>query len=120
MSDVEIVNILKKNLGIIIKRLEESGILTVESASDHTFLPPIEVTDAGTEIDIEGILYYIKVDPSSAPVKFNIDRPITSSEYSIVWPGVNKAISRKASKLYLKAPLGSTSIVTIEALRFGG
>ena len=29
MSDVEILHYLKKNLGIIIKRLEESGVLTI-------------------------------------------------------------------------------------------
>lgn len=114
--DVEIINILKKNLGIIIKRLEDSGVVVSETASDHTFIPDISVDENGVEIDINGFLYSIKVNPNYSAVKFNIDRPITSTEYSTVLPGSYKIISRRAEKLYLKAPAGSTSLVTVEAL----
>jgi hypothetical protein len=116
---VEILNYLKRNLGIIIKRLEESGVLSIVTARDHVFMPEVVVSDEGLELPIEGFLYSIKVDPSHAPVKLNIDRPITSTEYSVVYPGVIKVISRFASKIYLQAPMGQISRVTVEALRMG-
>jgi len=117
MSTVEILNFLKKNLGIIIKRLEESSVLATVTARDHVFRPMIEVSDEGAILPIDGFLYSIKVDPAYAPVKFNLDRPITNTEYSIIFPGVIKIISRLASTVYLKAPEGQVSRVTIEALR---
>jgi hypothetical protein len=81
------------------------------------FKPELEVTDAGTELPISAFIYSIKASSGYAPCKFNIDRPITSDEYSVVFPGVVKYIGRKASRIYLQAPLGQVSRVTIEALK---
>ena len=119
MSSVEILNFLKRNLGIIIKRLEETGVLATVTARDHTFKPEVEVTEEGAQLPIEGFVYSIKAHPGYAPVKFNLDRPVTATEYSVVYPGVVKIISRCASKIYLQAPMGQVSRVTIEALRIG-
>jgi len=116
---VEILHYLKKNLGIIIKRLEETGVLSIVTARDHVFRPEVEVTDEGVELPIEGFVYSIKVNPNYAPVKLNLDRPVTSTEYSVVYPGVIKVISRFASTIYLQAPMGQVSRVTVEALRMG-
>lgn len=119
MSGVEILNYLKKNLGIIIKRLEDSGVIAIPTAKDHLFVPEIEVTDIGASIDVNGFLHYIKVHPESSPVKFNLDRPVTNTEYSVVHPGVVKVVSRISNKVYLKAPAGQKSKVTLEVLRLG-
>jgi hypothetical protein len=117
VSTVEILNYLKKNLGIIIKRLEESGVLTLPAANDHEFIPEVEVTDAGVEVPVEGFLYSVRADPSYAPVKLNLDRPVTDTEYTVVFPGVIKVISRIAHRVYLKAPEGQVARARIEALR---
>jgi hypothetical protein len=119
MSSVEVLNFLKKQLGIITKRLEETGVVATVTAKDHVFIPDIEVSDEGVGLPIEGFLYSIKAHPDYAPVKFNIDRPVTSTEYSVVYPGVIKVISRLAGEVYLKAPIGQVSHVTIEALKAG-
>lgn len=119
VSSVEILNYLKKNLGIIIKRLEESGVIAMPAARDHLFIPEVDVDDRGTSISVRGFLHYIKVHPEYSPVKFNLDRPVTDTEYSVVHPGVTKIISRISDKLYLKAPIGQRSKVTVEVLRLG-
>lgn len=119
MSSVEILNYLKKNLGIIIKRLEESGVIVMPTSTDHLFIPEIDVDDTGVSLNVRGFIHYIKVHPGYQPVKFNLDRPITDTEYSVVHPGVTKIISRISDKIYLKAPTGQRSKVTIEVLRLG-
>ncbi|MEM1672371.1 MAG: hypothetical protein QXT86_10015, partial [Archaeoglobaceae archaeon] len=96
MSSVEILNYLKKSLGIIIKRLEESGVVSMPTARDHLFVPEIDVDDRGTSISVGGFVHYIKVHPGYSPVKFNLDRPVTDTEYSVVHPGVVKVVSRIA------------------------
>ena len=109
--------VLIQDIGIIVKRFEEIGVLATVTARNHTFKPEVEVTDEGVELPIEAFIYSIKAHPNYAPVKFNLDRPVTSTEYSVVYPGVIKIISRYASTIYLKAPMGQVSYVTIEALR---
>jgi hypothetical protein len=113
---VEVLNYLKRTLGIILRHIEESGV-AVAPFNEHTFKPELEVTDVQTGVDIGGLIYSIKADKDYAPAKMNMDRPITSSEYTVVWPGTIKVVMRKADRLYLQAPLGQTSKVSIEALR---
>ena len=115
MSGVEILNFLKKSLGIIIKRLEEEGVLTSTSYTDHSFIPELEVTDAGIDLAIPGLVYKIKV-VGDYPVYINIDRPI-SDEYKVVYPGSYYVIPRIGAKVYLKAPSGFKTKVAVEALR---
>lgn len=114
---VEVLNYLKKSLGIIIKRLEETGVFTIPSAHDHTFIPEITVDDIGTKLDVNGFVYSIKA--YDAPVKVNFDRPV-SNEFTVVFPGTVKLIYRYANSVYLKAPMGQTSRVTLEVLRGAG
>ncbi|MEM4531658.1 MAG: hypothetical protein QXY39_07310 [Thermofilaceae archaeon] len=119
MSSVELLHYLKKNLGIIIKRLEESGVIAIPTARDHLFIPEVEVDDTGVSLDVNGFLHYIKVPADYQPVKFNLDRPVTDGEYSVVYPGVAKMVSRIARTLYLKAPAGQRTKAIVEVLRFG-
>lgn len=119
MSGVEILNFLKRNIGIIIKRLEESGVLVVPAARDHLFIPELEVDDKGVSLDVNGFIHYVKVHPGYSPVKMNLDRPVVDNEYTVVHPGVVKVISRTAGRIYLKAPMGQLSKVTVEVLRIG-
>jgi len=115
VSGVEVLNFLKKSLGIIIKRLEEEGVLTSTSYTDHSFIPELEVTDAGIDLAIPGLVYKIKV-VGDYPVYLNIDRPI-GEEYKVVYPGSYYVIPRTGVKVYLKAPSGFKTKVAIEALR---
>lgn len=117
MSSVEILNFLKKNIGIIIKRLEETGVLTVPTALDHVFYPEVEVSDIGVTLPVNGFLVSIGVYPNYAPVKVNFDRPVTDFEYTVIFPGIVKVVGRLTGNLYLKAPLGHISKVRVEALR---
>jgi len=119
MSGVEILSFLKRNIGIIIKRLEESGVLVVPAARDHLFVPELEVDERGVSIEVNGFIHYVKVHEGYSPVKFNLDRPVTDREYSVVHPGVVKVLSRTARTLHLKAPMGQVSKVTVEVLRVG-
>lgn len=50
MSEVEILNFLKKSLGIIIKRLEETGVVSLPSFLDHSFIPELTVDVIGLSI----------------------------------------------------------------------
>ncbi len=112
----ELYVLLKKSLGIIIKKLEEEGVLTVFSTKDHLFIPELTVTDTPISLDLNAKLCKIKV-LGNIPVYYNIDRPITNEEYSIVEPGVYAIIPRISKKLYLKAPIGTTSRVRVEVLK---
>ena len=117
MSAVEILNYLKRILGIIDKRLEEAGILSSLSYTEHVFIPSIVVPDTVISIPIPftGLRIRILVPPDSpAPVYVNVDRPVTDTEYKVVFPGTGIDIPRKASTIYLKAPAGFTSTVEID------
>ena len=111
---VEVLNFLKKNLGIIIKRLEEAGVVSLPSYPNHRFLPEVEVNDVQEELPVEGMLYKVKV-VGDAPVYLNVDRPITD-EYTVVFPGSYIIIPRAASAIYLKAPEGYKTKVVVEVL----
>lgn len=115
MSEIEILSFLKKSLGIIIKRLEETGVIANPSFLDHKFVPELVVPDTEITYPLSAMLYKIKVI-GDYPVYFNIDRPI-STEYSIIFPGSYKVIPRIGNTLFLKAPTGFTTEVMIEALR---
>jgi len=113
VSGVEILSYLKKQLGIITKLMEEKGVLATPSFRDHKFIPELEVDDVGVALDMAASLY--KVKALDVPVYVNIDRPI-GSEYVVVFPGSYRVIPRIGGKLYLKAPSGYKSRVSIEAL----
>lgn len=102
-----------------LNRLEVGIAPTAPVARDHVFIPEVEVDDVGVSLNVDGFVYYIKVHPDTAPVKFNLDRPVTDTEFSVVFPGMVKVISRVATTLYLKAPTGQTSRVTVEVLKLG-
>lgn len=102
-----------------LNRLEVGIAPTAPVARDHVFIPEVEVDDVGVSLNVDGFVYYIKVHPDTAPVKFNLDRPVTDTEFSVVFPGMVKVISRVATTLYLKAPIGQTSRVTVEVLKLG-
>ncbi|MEM3120736.1 MAG: hypothetical protein QXK11_07325 [Pyrobaculum sp.] len=102
-----------------LNRLEVGIAPTAPVARDHAFIPEVEVDDVGVSLNVDGFVYYIKVHPDTAPVKFNLDRPVTDTEFSVVFPGMVKVISRVATTLYLKAPTGQTSRVTVEVLKLG-
>jgi len=119
MSEVEVLNYLKKSMGIITKRLEETGVLTSASYSEHMFMPSLDVGDSGIAVPIqfEGLRVRVRVPADApAPVYINIDRPITDSEYRVVFPGTGYDIPRKASTVYLKAPQGFKTTVELEVL----
>ncbi len=116
MSSVEVLNFLKKSLGIIIKRMEEEGVITLPVFSDHRFLPPIEVSDAGAELDLPGLVYKVK-NIGDVPFYLNIGRPVTDEEYTVVFPGSYHIIPRASGRIFLKAPAGYTARAKVEVLR---
>lgn len=116
MSSVEVLSFLKKSLGIIIKRLEEEGVIALPVFSDHRFLPPIEVSDAGVELDLPGLVYKVK-NIGDVPFYLNIGRPITDEEYTVVFPGSYHIIPRASGRVFLKAPKGYTAKAKVEVLR---
>jgi len=115
VSEVEVLNFLKKSLGIVIKRLEESGVLSLPSFPDHSFVPELVVDDAGVSLPTDGLLYKVKVT-GDYPVYLNIDRPV-GNEYKVVFPGSYYLIPRAGKTLYLKAPQGFKTKVSIEVLK---
>ncbi|MEM2196405.1 MAG: hypothetical protein QW290_04940 [Sulfolobales archaeon] len=98
-------------------RVEVGVVETVPAARDHLFIPEVDVDDTGVSLDVNGFLHCIKVPADYQPVKFNLDRPVTDSEYSVVYPGVAKVISRIARTLYLKAPSGQRTKAVVEVLK---
>jgi len=123
---IEELNILKKILG----RLPKTEFSSYDKPLDllvgfmappnHAFYPEVKVTDAGEVLNVNGFLISLRVDPGYAPVKFNLDRPVSSTEYSVVWPGIIKVVNRLTNTLYLKAPEGQVSVVRVEVLKLGG
>ena len=93
------------------------GIKTFITARDHEFRPDVEVTDAGTEIPVEGFIYSLKAKDSD--IKYNIDREVTATDYDVVWRDTIVIISRFGSKIYAKAPLGQTGKLWIKTLKIG-
>ncbi len=120
---VETLNVLKKILGKLPKTSLSSYdypidiIIKLIAPPEHVFIPNLVVDDRGLSVRIDGFIHYLKVEPNYAPCKFNIDRDVTDREYSVVFPGTIKVVSRYASKIYLRAPQGQTSCVTIESLK---
>jgi hypothetical protein len=123
VSSVEQLNVLKRVLGRLPKTEFSSydypldRLMGFLAPPEHAFYPELEVTDSGTVLTVDGFLISIRADPSYAPVKFNLDRPVTATEYSVVFPGVIKIVGRLTKDLYLTAPLGAVSRVRVEALR---
>jgi len=117
VSSIEIYNYLKKSLGIIIKKIEEDGVLSTLSFSEHRFIPNINVDDRGVVLDVGGLLYKVGVPPDApSAVYLNIDRPVTNDEYKVIFPGISYVVLRRASKIYLKAPTGFNTRVGVEVL----
>jgi len=119
VSEVEMLSFLKKALGIITKRLEETGTLASVSYTEHLFVPRLVVDDSGVSIPIPftGLRVKVRVPPDApSPVYINIDRPVTDAEYRVVFPGTGFDIPRKASTVYLKAPQGFATYVDLEVL----
>jgi hypothetical protein len=116
VSSVEVLNFLKKSLGIIIKRLEEEGVVTLPVFSDHRFLPPIEFDDRGVELDLPGLVYKVKNIGDTA-FYLNIGRPVTDDEYTVVFPGTYHVIPRASGRMFLKAPKGYKAKAKVEVLR---
>ncbi len=117
MGSVELYSFLRKSLGIIQKKLEEEGVLTLSVSLEHRFMPVLDVTDRETCVDVRGFVYKVKVT-GDYPVYFNLDRPITDNEYAVVFPGSYIVVNRLANKLCLKAPTGYTTSVKVDVLRW--
>jgi hypothetical protein len=113
---VEVLSFLKKSLGIIIKRMEEEGVITLPVFSDHTFKPEVNFDDRGVELDLPGLVYKVK-NIGDVPFYLNIGRPITDDEYTVVFPGSYYIIPRSSGRVFLKAPRGYTAKARVEVLR---
>jgi len=119
LSAVELLSFLKRILGIIDKRLEEAGVLSSPSYTEHLFVPRLVVTDEGIAIPLKftGLRVKVRVPPDApAPVYVNVDRPVTDSEHRVVFPGTGFDIPRRASVIYLKSPQGFSTYVDLEVL----
>jgi hypothetical protein len=121
VSEVEILNFLKKSLGIIIKRLEEEGVVITAnvlslSAPEHMFLPEVIVDENGTYIDVNGAMAVKLKNLSNYPCFLNIDRPVSDEEYAVIPPQSMFLIGRKSSRIYLRAPIGHTCLIKVDAL----
>jgi hypothetical protein len=113
---VEVLSFLKKSLGIIIKRLEEEGVVVLPVFSDHRFIPKVEFDDRGVELDLPGLVYKVK-NIGDTPFYLNIGRPITDEEYTVVFPGSIYIIPRASGRVFLKAPRGYSAKAVVEVLR---
>jgi hypothetical protein len=115
VSGVELLNYLKKSLGIIIKRMEESGVVSLPSFTDHSFVE-LEVDDAGVSLSLPGMVFKVR-NVGDAPVLVNLDRPVTDAEHLRVWPGTYRVIPRISGTIYLRAPAGYRTNVELEVLK---
>jgi hypothetical protein len=114
--ELEILNYLKKSLGVIIKKMEEDGVIALPVFVDHRFIPEVVISDKGVELRLPGLVYKIK-NIGDTPFYFNIGRPITDTEYTVVHPGSIYIIPRSSGRVFLKAPKGYTAKARIEVLR---
>jgi len=115
VSGVEILNYLKKSLGVITKRMEESGVVVLPGFTDHSFRPLVRVTDEGVWLEVSGRLVKVK-NLGGAPAYANFDRPV-GAEYAVVFPGSYLVVPRLTQYVHLKAPAGYSTVVSVEALR---
>jgi hypothetical protein len=115
VSGVEILNYLKKSLGVITKIIEESGVVVLPGFADHSFTPLVKVPDTGVALEVSGRLVKVK-NIGDAPVYANFDRPV-GSEYTVVFPGSYILVPRLTQYVHLKAPTGYTATVSVEVLR---
>lgn len=91
----------------------------IPAAGDHSFILNVEVDEEGTALDVDGFLISVRASPDYSPVKLNFDRPVTDTEYTIVFPGIIKKVGRFTKTLYMKAPQGQQAVVTVEVLKLG-
>jgi len=133
MSLAELLNKFQKPYGIVIwgetasgdkKRVlvSDDGKLLIEGeisptrATDHVFIPEVTVTDSAVEeVTVDSFL--VSIRPQDGDIKANFDRPITSSEYTIIPKDTVKIIGRYTSKIYLQALPGQTAKVRVEGLK---
>jgi len=114
VSEVEILNYLKKSLGVITRLIEEKGV--VVSFPNHAFAPEVEVTDAGSVVSLGNAVLLKLKNLSNHPCFFNLDRPVTSYEYGVVPPMSYYVVARRITRVFLRAPLGHRCVVKIDAL----
>jgi len=114
VSGVDILNYLKKALGIIIKDLESKGI--VVSAPNHAFPPEVVVDDRGVRVDVAGGIVWKLKNLSNYPCYVNLDRPVSDAEYAVIPPNSFLIVARRAGRVYLRAPLGHTCMIKVDAL----
>jgi len=115
VSGVEILSYLRKSLGVITKIIEESGVVVLPGFADHSFYPLVRVTDTGVALEVSGRLVKVK-NVGDAPVYANLDRPV-GSEYTVAFPGSYILVPRLTQYVYLKAPTGYSTVVSVEVLR---
>jgi len=115
VSGVETLNFLKKSLGVIIKRLESAGVVSLPSFADHSFVPELEVDDVGVSLSLPGMVFKVR-NVGDAPVLVNLDRPV-GEEYLRVWPGTYRVVPRISNILYLRAPKGYRTRVEVEVFK---
>lgn len=111
----ELVHWIKKIQG---KYERQKGIQTFPTANDHSFTGgTLDFDDSGGTVTVDSFINSIKVpSDSDAEAKVNLDRPVTDDEYTPIFPGTIKEISRNTSTIYVKAPAGRTCKVRIETL----
>jgi len=114
VSEVEILNFLKKSLGIIIKDLEEKGVIV--SAPEHRFLPEIIVDENGISVDVSGAMAWKLKNLSNYPCFMNVDRPVTDTEYAVIPPQSVFVVARRADRIYLRAPIGHSCLIKVDVL----
>ena len=90
--------------------------LIVQLPNEHMFRPEVRVTDEGIAIDVNRSVILKLKNVSNHPCFFNINRPVSQDEYGVIPPMSCFVITRKADKVYLKAPLGQECVVKVDAL----
>jgi hypothetical protein len=115
VSGVEILNYLRKSLGVITKVIEEKGAVVLPGFTDHAFHPLVRVPDTGVVLEVSGRLVKVK-NVGGAPVYANFDRPV-GSEYTVAFPGSYILVPRLTQYVHLKAPTGYSTVVSVEVLR---
>lgn len=117
----ELLNWVKKILGKLPKTefskydYPLDRLMNLISAPNHLFKPELTVTDVEQPVIVNGFLTAIKA--RDAPVKANFDRHVSVDDYTTVWTDTIKMIARITETVYLQAPAGQVSKVTLEALK---